>query len=106
MYNAGMKSYYVVTIWSGGQPGRKWLCDEKPEVLAEGTGVRFCDSRTGMLVEVIGNICVEQYEHGREEFHEGVAELRKSGWTPPKEEKDGGDAEPSDDPYQRFELLD
>ena len=61
-----MKRYYIVTMWSGGRPTKKWHSEEKPEVLPQGTGVRFRDLGTRLMVEVIGSISVEEYEYGME----------------------------------------
>ncbi len=59
-----MQRYYVVTIWSEGRPGKKWKTMEEPEVIPEGTGVFFRDMGTRLPVKVIGNVSIEEYEHG------------------------------------------
>lgn len=65
-----MKTVYVVTLWSGGKAGKNWKSLEKPEMLPKGTGVVFRSIETGLNVEVIGNISIEEYEHGTESLYE------------------------------------
>jgi len=73
-YNAGscqteeteLETVYIVTIWSGGQSGKRWKTLEKPQVLAQGTGAAFTSVDTGLRVEVIGTISIEEYEQGTE----------------------------------------
>ena len=38
-----MKNVYVITMWSGGRPAKKWQSDEEPEVLPNGMGVDFSE---------------------------------------------------------------
>lgn len=59
-----MQRLFVVTIWSGGRACKKWKTLEKPELLAQGTGVRFKDIDTKLSVEVVGTVSVEEYEQG------------------------------------------
>lgn len=59
-----MQRLFVVTIWSGGRACKKWKTAEKPELLPQGTGVRFVDIETRLSVEVIGTVSVEEYEQG------------------------------------------
>lgn len=66
-----MQSIYVVTMWSGGRHAKQWKSKDKPEVLANGTGVRFRSADTRLMVEVIGSISVEEFESGREELEMG-----------------------------------
>ena len=33
-----MRTIYAITMWSGGQPAKKWQTYEKPELLAHGNG--------------------------------------------------------------------
>jgi hypothetical protein len=61
-----LQTIYVVTIWSGGKPGRRWKTLKSPRLLPNGTGVTFRSLETKMKVHVIGNISVEEYEEGRE----------------------------------------
>jgi len=68
-----MKSVYVITMWSGGRPAKKWKSEEPPQPLPQGTGVTFTSVETRLEVHVIGSISIEQYESGKEEF-----ELRTS----------------------------
>lgn len=65
---SAMKRRYIVTLWSGGQPGKKWKTEEEPQLLPTGTGVDFVDVSTKLPVRIIGDISVEEYEEGREEF--------------------------------------
>ena len=37
---------------------------ERPELLPQGTGVRFVDMETKLSVEVVGTVSVEEYEQG------------------------------------------
>jgi len=57
-----METVYVVTLWSGGRPGKRWKTLGKPEILANGTGVSFTDLETKLGVTIIGSISVEEYE--------------------------------------------
>lgn len=63
-----METVYVVTMWSGGRAGKKWKTIERPSVLANGMGVSFISIDTRLSVQVIGNISVEEFEHGRDEL--------------------------------------
>jgi hypothetical protein len=63
-----MKTVYVVTMWSGGRPAKKWKADAAPEVLANGTGVSFVNIATRLRVTVVGSISIEEYESGKEEM--------------------------------------
>jgi len=64
----GMKTVYVITMWSGGRPAKKWKSYDKPELLPQGTGVLFTSIETKLSVSVIGSISVEEFESGKEEF--------------------------------------
>jgi hypothetical protein len=66
-----MKTVYVVTMWSGGRPAKKWKTDAAPEVLTNGTGVTFINLATRLRVTVVGSISVEEYESGKEEIEMG-----------------------------------
>jgi hypothetical protein len=66
-----MKSIYVVTMWSGGRPAKKWQSYEEPELLPTGNGVRFINTETKLSVSIIGSISVEHFETGREEIERG-----------------------------------
>ena len=59
-----LASVYVVTMWSGGRASRKWKALEKPTSLPQGTGVSFTCLETGLGVELIGSISIEEYEAG------------------------------------------
>ncbi|HNR31008.1 MAG TPA: hypothetical protein PKI11_08970 [Candidatus Hydrogenedentes bacterium] len=63
-----MKTVYIVTMWSGGRPSKKWKTEQEPEVLPSGTGVRFTSVDTKLTVQLIGSVSVEQYESGKEEM--------------------------------------
>ena len=73
-----MKSVYVVTMWSGGKPAKKWQSEGAPERLPTGTGVSFVSLETKLRVEVIGSISVEEYESGRAELEMAL----RNGDTP------------------------
>ncbi len=66
-----MRSIYVVTMWSGGRPAKKWKADEAPELLTNGTGVEFTNLDTKLRVRIIGSISVEEFESGKEDFDAG-----------------------------------
>lgn len=63
-----METVYVVTVWSGGRIGKKWKTLERPALLSNGMGVSFTSIETRLSVQVIGNISVEEFEHGRDEL--------------------------------------
>ena len=67
-----MKTVYVITMWSGGRPAKKWKSDQQPEPLSQGTGVSFVSTGTRLRVSVIGSISVEEYESGKEELEMGA----------------------------------
>lgn len=87
-----MKSIYVVTMWSGGRPAKKWKSDSLPELLSQGTGVSFIDAGTRLNVRVVGSISVEEFESGREDLDQAIAELLRTDPierdTPPRPEGD------------------
>jgi len=89
-----MRTIYAITMWSGGQPAKKWQCYEKPELLAQGTGIRFTCRDTKLAVELIGPVSVEEYESGKEDIEEirdiddgQTLEVRT---TPPPESNSNG----------------
>ena len=61
-----MRRFYIITMWSGGHPAKKWKSSEPPETLPTGTGVRFRSVDTRLMVEVIGSISIEEFEQGME----------------------------------------
>lgn len=63
-----MKTIYAVTMWSGGMPAKKWQTLEKPELLPQGTGIRFVSRETKLTVEVIGSVSVEEFQSGKDEI--------------------------------------
>lgn len=63
-----MKTVYIVTMWSGGRPAKKWKTLQRPDVLPSGTGVSFESLDTKLPVQVIGSISVEEFESGQEDF--------------------------------------
>lgn len=79
-----MKSVYVITMWSGGRPAKKWKSDEEPKTLPQGTGVEFVNSETRLRVQVIGSLSIEQYESGKEEFESRMG--REFAGPPDREE--------------------
>lgn len=66
-----MKSVYVVTMWSGGRPAKKWKTEERPALLPVGTGVEFINVGTKLKVQVVGSISIEEFESGKEEIEMG-----------------------------------
>jgi len=80
-----MKTVYVVTMWSGGRPAKKWKSDKQPQELPQGTGVSFVNSGTRLRVTVIGSISVEEYESGKEELEMGYGSGGSSEWAPPND---------------------
>lgn len=66
-----MKTVYVITMWSGGRPAKKWKSELLPETTKQGTGVSFISTGTRLRVTVIGSISVEEYESGKEELEMG-----------------------------------
>lgn len=70
-----LRNIYVITMWSGGRPAKKWHAYEEPEVLASGNGVAFTSVDSKLKVSVIGSISVEQFESGREEFEEVIKQI-------------------------------
>jgi len=68
-----MKSVYVVTMWSGGRPAKKWKTEDRPQLLAAGTGVEFINLATRLKVNVIGSISIEEFESGKEEIEMSTA---------------------------------
>ena len=69
-----MKSVYVITMWSGGKPAKKWKAEEEPQLIAQGAGVRFISLGTRLPVQIIGSISVEEFESGKEEFENTIAQ--------------------------------
>ena len=68
-----MKTVYLITLWSGGRPAKKWKAEVKPEPLPQGTGVSFISAGTKLPVSVIGSISIEEFESGKEELEMGIA---------------------------------
>jgi hypothetical protein len=66
-----MRSVYVITMWSGGRPAKKWQSLEKPALMEQGTGIRFVNRETKLTVEIIGSISVEEFESGKEDIEIG-----------------------------------
>ncbi|MGC8738472.1 MAG: hypothetical protein ACP5UA_07475 [Candidatus Hydrogenedens sp.] len=67
-----MRTVYVVTMWSGGRPAKKWKSFEYPNLLPQGTGVEFVCCETKLKVQVIGSVSVEEYESGKEDLEMGL----------------------------------
>lgn len=82
-----MKSVYVVTMWSGGRPAKKWKSEERPGELPNGTGVSFISMGTRLKVTVIGSISVEEFESGKEEIEMGGGAPPAAPETPPNIER-------------------
>ena len=68
-----MKTVYVVTMWSGGRPAKKWKTEGEPQVLPNGNGVTFTGAGTRLRVTVVGSISVEEFESGKEEIELGIS---------------------------------
>ena len=90
-----LRNIFVITMWSGGKPAKKWHAYEEPQVLTNGTGVEFTSIDTRLKVCVIGNISVEQFESGREEFEEAIKLIPSNALL--KEKKSKQSAEDSKD---------
>jgi hypothetical protein len=60
-----MRTVYLVTLWSNGEPGKQWKTLRRPTTLPEGTGVIFRDMASRLSVQLIGSISVEEYEFGQ-----------------------------------------
>jgi len=71
-----MKSVFVITMWSGGKPAKKWTSDAPPALLDQGNGVSFIARETKLPVKIIGPISVEEYESGKEELEAGLLASR------------------------------
>ena len=91
-----MKTIYAITMWSGGQAAKKWQSFEKPELLPQGTGIKFVCRDSKLTVEVIGSVSVEEYESGKDEmesirdhFEEPAVPVRTQ--TRPKDDGNGID---------------
>ena len=63
-----METIYVITLWSGGKPGKRWKSIQEPQLLPNGTGIAFSDLETKLAVKLIGSISVEEYEQGLDVF--------------------------------------
>lgn len=83
-----MRTIYAVTMWSGGMPAKKWQTFEKPELLPQGTGIKFVCRYSKLTVELIGSVSVEEYQSGKDDIEairerfeddEAVTEARGSG---------------------------
>lgn len=77
-----MKTVYIVTMWSGGRPAKKWKTLAEPEVLPSGTGVCLVSLDTKLTVKVIGSISVEEFESGQEDFLAAYWEASPGASTP------------------------
>ncbi len=86
-----MKTIYLITMWSGGRPAKKWKSEVKPEPLPQGTGVSFVSVGTKLRVSVIGSISVEEFESGKEEFESGMAAAWAEDEAQPKPANDQKD---------------
>lgn len=63
-----MRTIYAITMWSGGMPAKKWQTFEKPELLPQGTGIKFVCRETKLAVELIGSVSVEEYQSGKDDI--------------------------------------
>ena len=90
-----MRDIYLVTMWTGGRPAKKWKTYEEPTVLAQGTGVEFVSLETKLKVRVVGNVSVEQFESGKEELEFARSHGLDASYPNifPKPEDDGGEEE-------------
>lgn len=87
-----MKKIYLITMWSGGHPAKKWKSEVKPKPLAQGTGVSFVSVGTKLPVSVIGSISVEEFESGKEELEMLLATaLTDNRPTPPQTKSDNSE---------------
>lgn len=77
-----MKTVYVITMWSGGRPAKKWKSEQLPEPLSQGTGISFVSTGTRLRVTVIGSISIEEYESGKEELEMGLSSGAYGEWSP------------------------
>lgn len=68
-----MRSVYVVTMWSGGRPAKKWKTNAPPQLMSAGTGIEFMNVATNLKVQVIGSISIEEFESGKEEIELGTS---------------------------------
>jgi hypothetical protein len=84
-----MRTVYVITMWTGGRSAKQWKSYEQPELLPNGTGVKFVNAETKMPVQVIGNISIEDFESGRAELE---LALRKEGEASSEESADAGES--------------
>jgi len=88
-----MKSVYIITMWSGGRPAKKWKSFDEPKLLPSGTGVEFISTETRLKVNVVGSISVEEFESGKEEFDLAVSKLDFSNLEQPKPKFDDSNIE-------------
>ncbi|GMW00915.1 MAG: hypothetical protein AMXMBFR84_20520 [Candidatus Hydrogenedentota bacterium] len=61
----------------------------RPELLPQGTGVRFTSLESKLTVEIIGSISVEEYEQGSELLKKVVGEEPSMEMPTLEEEPDG-----------------
>lgn len=78
-----MQKVYLVTMWSGGRPAKNWKTNEAPELLANGTGVRFVSRESKLTVSVIGSISIEEFESGKEELELELSKFPRAEVTEP-----------------------
>jgi len=94
-----LEKVYVVTMWSGGKPSRKWKTLQEPELLPQGTGMEFVSMDTKLTVKVIGSLSVEEYEQGSPELFFVDSKPPEAGVPAEKEGREtSGDAERDDPP--------
>ena len=96
--HASLETIYVITIWSGGKAGRKWKSLMRPELLPQGTGVRFTSLESRLMVEIIGSISIEEYEQGSDLLKKVVGE-EPSAEMPKPEDGPEGDPPKRPKPY-------
>jgi hypothetical protein len=88
-----MKSIYIITMWSGGGPAKKWKSTDEPQLLPQGTGVEFTDNETKLRVRLVGSVSIEEFESGNEELQEAISQMDLSELRKPKPTYEGTNIE-------------
>ncbi len=87
------QTVYVVTMWSGGKPGKRWKTLGRPKLLPNGAGVSFISLNTRLSVHVIGNVSVEEFEQGHE-YDEYKTEVEEPEQTDEAHDAGGSASQP------------
>lgn len=87
-----LQKVFVITMWSGGKPSRKWKSLAEPELLPQGTGLRFKSMDTQLTVSVIGSLSVEEFEQGDPAtwFADSESPMKEDSEAKPRDDKGGG----------------